>query len=65
MASAAGAWLFGGIAEDVLIGDAMIARDLGAKRWFHSHQTPWLNGVRSGVSWLRMAGRYGALLFCS
>lgn len=47
---AAGAWLFGGIAEDVVTGDSIIALDLEAERWFHSHQTPWLNRFLSGVS---------------
>jgi membrane-associated phospholipid phosphatase len=47
---AAGAWLFGGIAEDVVTGDPIIALDMETERWFHSHQTPWLNGFLSGVS---------------
>jgi membrane-associated phospholipid phosphatase len=47
---AAGAWVFGGIAEDVFTGDPLIAFDLGVERWFHSHQTPWLNRFLSGVS---------------
>ena len=41
---AAGAWLFGGIAEDVLTGDPIVALDLETERWFHYHQTPWLTG---------------------
>lgn len=47
---AAGAWLFGGIAEDVVNGDPLIVLDLELERWSHSHQTPWLTSFLSGVS---------------
>jgi membrane-associated phospholipid phosphatase len=47
---AAAAWLFGGIAEDVVTGDPLILRDLEVERWFHLHQTPRLNRFLSGVS---------------
>jgi membrane-associated phospholipid phosphatase len=49
---AAGAWLFGGIAEDVVTGDPIVALDLETERWFHHHQTPWLNRILSGIGWL-------------
>ena len=44
------AWLFGGIAEDVLTGDPLTVFDLQAERWFHSHQAPWLTTFLSAVS---------------
>jgi membrane-associated phospholipid phosphatase len=47
---AAAAWLFGGIAEDVVTGDPLILRDLEVERWFHLHQTPRLNRFLSDVS---------------
>ena len=47
---AAAAWLFGGIAEDVVTGDPLILHDLEVERWFHLHQTPRLNRFLSGVS---------------
>ena len=47
---AAAAWLFGGIAEDVVTGDPLILRDLEVERWFHIHQIPGLNRFLSGVS---------------
>jgi membrane-associated phospholipid phosphatase len=47
---AAGAWLFGGIAEDVMTGEPLVALDLGVERWFHAHQTPWLNRILSSIS---------------
>ena len=50
LAFAAGAWLFGGIAEDVVTGDPIIVLDQKVERWFHSHQTPWLIEFFSGVS---------------
>ena len=57
---AAAAWLFGGIAEDVVTGDPLILRDLEVERWFHLHQTSWLNRFLSGVSrlheWPAVAG---------
>jgi membrane-associated phospholipid phosphatase len=63
---AAGAWLFGGIAEDVVTGDTIIALDLEAERWLHSHQTPWLNRFLSGVSrlheWRAVTGITALLL---
>jgi membrane-associated phospholipid phosphatase len=45
-----GAWLFRGIAEDVMTGQPLVALDLRAERWFHSHQTPWLDRTLSRVS---------------
>jgi membrane-associated phospholipid phosphatase len=50
MVFAAAAWLFGGIAEDVVTGDPHILHDLEVERWFHLHQTPRLNKFLSGVS---------------
>jgi membrane-associated phospholipid phosphatase len=47
---AAAAWLFGGIAEDVVTGDSHLLHDLEVERWFHLHQTARLNGFLSGVS---------------
>ena len=47
---AAAAWLFGGIAEDVVTGDPLILHDLEVERWFHLHQTSWLNKFLSSVS---------------
>ena len=44
------AWLFGGIAEDVLTGDPITVFDLQVEGWFHSHQTPWLTTFLSAVS---------------
>jgi undecaprenyl-diphosphatase len=52
LAFAATAWLFGGIAEDVVTGDPIVAFDQKVERWFHSHQTPWLNDFSSGTSHL-------------
>ncbi|GAC1604164.1 MAG: hypothetical protein NVS3B2_09440 [Ramlibacter sp.] len=34
------AWLFGGIAEDVVSGDAITKLDLWIEQWFHSHAAP-------------------------
>lgn len=49
---AGGAWLFGGISEDVVNGDPIVALDLQTERWFHDHQTPWLNRTLSDISLL-------------
>ena len=63
---AAGAWLFGGIAEDVVTGDPLTVLDLEVERWFHSHQMPWLNRCLSGVSrlheWPAVTGATALLL---
>jgi membrane-associated phospholipid phosphatase len=66
VAFAAGAWLFGGIAEDVVRQKPLVALDLAMERWFHSHQTPFLDSFLSGVSrvhnWRGVTGATVALL---
>jgi undecaprenyl-diphosphatase len=47
---AAAAWLFGGVAEDVVTGDPLVQRDLAMERWFQLHRAPPLSAILSGVS---------------
>jgi membrane-associated phospholipid phosphatase len=44
------AWLFGGIAEDVVTGDPLTVFDLQVERWLRSRQVPWLTAFSSVVS---------------
>jgi membrane protein DedA with SNARE-associated domain/membrane-associated phospholipid phosphatase len=44
------AWLFGGIAEDVVTRDLLTVFDLQVEHWFRSHQEPWLTTFLSVVS---------------
>ena len=44
------AWLFGGIAEDVVSGDAITVVDLWLAQWFHSHAAPALTRAMFLVS---------------
>lgn len=41
----AAAWLFGGIAEDLIMGDPLILVDALISQWFQSHATPSLAGI--------------------
>jgi undecaprenyl-diphosphatase len=41
----AAAWLFGGIAEDLIMGDPLILVDALISQWFQSHATPRLAGT--------------------
>jgi len=42
---ASAAWLFGGIAEDVVTGDPLTLVDVAVAQWFHAHATPTLTRV--------------------
>jgi undecaprenyl-diphosphatase len=42
---AGAAWLFGGIAEDVVTGDPLTLVDVAVAQWFHAHATPTLTQV--------------------
>jgi membrane-associated phospholipid phosphatase len=44
------AWLFGGIAEDVVTGDPLTVIDVQVAQWFHSHAAPALTRVMLLVS---------------
>jgi undecaprenyl-diphosphatase len=46
------AWLFGGIAEDVVHGDPLTVFDRRAAAWFAAHATPRVHGVMSAIRWL-------------
>ena len=49
----AGAWLFGGIAEDVLTGDPLVAVDLAVNDFLSTHAAPALT---SAMRWITLAG---------
>ena len=44
------AWLFGGIAEDVVTGDPLTVVDLQLAQWFHSHAAPALTSAMLVIS---------------
>jgi membrane protein DedA with SNARE-associated domain len=46
------AWLFGGIAEDVVNGDPLTVFDRRIAAWFAAHETPGLLRAMSTISWL-------------
>lgn len=51
------AWLFGGIAEDVVSGDEITLLDVELARWLHRHATPGLTRVMLFIThWHGMAG---------
>lgn len=47
---AAAAWIFGGIAEDVVNGDPLTIFDDRVALWFHAHQHPWVTLAMAAVS---------------
>ncbi len=47
---AGGAWLFGGITEDVVTGDPLTAFDRGVAVWFNAHQNPHVTTFMLWVS---------------
>ena len=44
------AWLFGGIAEDVVTGDSITVLDVQLAQWFHTHASPALTRVMQVLS---------------
>jgi len=46
----AAAWLFSGIAEDVINGDPLTVIDGNLARWFHARTTPGLTKVMLAIS---------------
>ncbi|MES2756996.1 MAG: phosphatase PAP2 family protein [Pseudomonadota bacterium] len=57
MLMVAAAWLFSGIAEDVVSGDEITLLDVELAHWLHKHATPHLTGVMLFIThWHGMAG---------
>ena len=46
------AWLFGGIAEDVVTGDALTVIDRDIAEWLHARTTPGLTAGMQLITWL-------------
>lgn len=46
------AWLFGGIAQDVVAGDPLTILDRKIDSWFHRHQDSQMTAFMATVSWL-------------
>jgi hypothetical protein len=53
----AAAWLFGGLAEDVVNGEAITLLDVQLAHWLHQHANPSLTGIMLFISnWNGMLG---------
>lgn len=50
------AWLFGGIAEDVVNGDPLTLVDVRVVQWFHAHATPQLTQAMLALTHLHDTG---------
>lgn len=46
----AAAWVFGGVAEDVVTGDPLTLVDAWLAQWLHDHMSPWLTLLMRAVS---------------
>lgn len=57
---AAAAWMFGGVAEDVVTGDPLTKIDADIAKWLHEHSVWWVTAFAELVS--RMQGVAGTLV---
>jgi membrane-associated phospholipid phosphatase len=57
----AAAWAFGGIAEDVVHSDPIVALDANLATWLHAHGTPTMTRTMRVVSWLHGIAAIGVL----
>jgi undecaprenyl-diphosphatase len=47
----AAAWVFGGIAEDVVTGERITVLDAALAHWFHAHAVPGVTQLMLAVAW--------------
>jgi len=56
------AFVFGHVAEDVVMAEAITILDLQVSQWFHAHTTPLLTQCMLWVTWVHSTG--GILVLC-